>query len=105
MLSLKLITGRDMWIWQKHDKCQRGSQCGKSEYYNSTWITTYEDDLIMKQLSEANLVMINCLLDCHILKLDPENIKGMKDITTRDFSIMNLCEYFCMHTHNIFISL
>ena len=52
------------------------------------WISTYEDDLIMIQLSDADLVKINRLDDCHILKLDPQSMKGMKDITITFNEIM-----------------
>ena len=37
--------------------------------------------MIMKELSEEDFVKINHLDDCQILKLDRENMKGMKDIT------------------------
>ena len=46
----------------------------------NVFITTHEDDMIMKELSGVDLVKINRLHNCHILKLDQEHMKGMKVI-------------------------
>ena len=44
------------------------------------WIVNHNDDKIKTKISEANLVKINPLNNCQILKLNQENMKGMKNI-------------------------
>ena len=45
----------------------------------NTYITTHKDDQIVKKPCEMELVKINRLHNCYILKLDREDMKGMKD--------------------------
>ena len=52
----------------------------KEDILGNIYITTHENDQIVKKPCELDLVKMNRVHTCQILKLDPEDMKGMKDM-------------------------